>query len=507
MLFHSIDFIFGFLPICFVGFVVIQKYWGTRASLFWLAIASIFFYGQWSAAHAVLLIGSVTVNFFLCRLMLATDSRDRLRRQIFFGSIAANLGLLGYLKYMNFFIDNVNAVSGADYTHINVLIPVGVSFFTFIQIGFLVEVYNRQVKQVRFIDYFVFGSFFSYITAGPLVLQRDMIPQFDAKNENPLNATRIAVAVTVFSIGLFKKLALADSIAPYADTVFDGVAGGALPSSSLAWIGALAYTAQLYFDFSGYSDMALGIGLLFNLKLPLNFNSPLKATSITDFWRRWHMTMTRFFTNYLFSPLAVTNTRRALIYKYGPVRRFLATVAVPVIFTFLLAGIWHGAGWTFVVFGLIHGVALAINHAWVRSNAPKLPAGFCWILTMFVVIAGLVVFRAPDLTVATTILQAMALPDLSVLGWLEPAAAGEINYADAIALITLLFAIILTMPNTQQLMHGYEISSDERDEEEAQTGRWVRWKPSPKWALASACILTVGLSLATGDTQFIYYQF
>lgn len=507
MLFHSIDFIFGFLPACFLAFVLIRKLVGKRASILWLCAASIFFYGQWSLTHAMLLVGSVSANFVFVKAIMALNDRPQFRKLVFWSSIAANLGLLGYLKYSNFFIENINAVSGAGLDHLSLIVPIGVSFFTFIQIGFLMEVNNRQVKEVGFLDYFMFGSFFSYVTAGPLVLQRDILPQLKERQEKLIDPMRIAIAVTIFGIGLFKKLALADAIAPFADVVFDGAAGGALPSASLAWIGAMAYTAQLYFDFSGYSDMALGIGLLFNIKLPFNFNSPLKASSISDFWRRWHMTMTRFFTNYIYAPLAINNTRSALINRHGAIRKFAMCVAIPVIITFLLAGIWHGAGWTFVVFGLIHGFALAINHAWTQAKMPALPQGVGWLLTMLVVVVGLVVFRASDLATAGVILQAMAVPDLSQNGWIVAGEMGEINYADAIAMLTLMFGIILMMPNTQQLFSDQKVSSDPADYEGLERPRWLSWRPSPRWAMSAAVLLAIGLSLATGDTAFIYYQF
>lgn len=507
MLFHSIEFIFIFLPVCFFAFVLIGKVFGPRASLLCLSIASVIFYGQWSLLHATMLVASVASNFAFCHLILALEKQQTLRRLTFFTAFAANLALLGYLKYSNFFIDNINAVAETNFSFVSVLIPVGVSFFTFIQIGFLVEVYNRQVKQVRFEEYFLFGTFFACITAGPLVMQRDIFPQLKNNHRNVLDPMRIAIAVSIFAIGLFKKLALADAIAPYADTVFNGVADGAIPSATLAWIGALAYTTQLYFDFSGYSDMALAIGLLFNIRLPFNFNSPLKANSITDFWRRWHMTMTRFFTNYIYSPLAITNTRKAIVGKYSPSRRFMATVAVPVIITFLVAGAWHGAGWTFIVFGLIHGIAMAVNHAWTQARMPQLPAGFAWLLTMLVVIVGLVVFRATDLTVALTMLQAMATPNLADSGWIVAGLAENVDYADAIGLITVLIAIIMMFPNIQQMFHEHGISSDSSDDPEMAPSRWLMWCPSPRWALTGALVLAIGLSLATGDTSFIYYQF
>ncbi len=508
MLFHSVEFILGFLPICFIAFALIHNFWGKRAALGWLAVASIAFYAQWSLIHGALLAGSVFGNYLFARSMLIEDQPNWLRKTKFFGAITANLGLLGYLKYTNFFIDNINAVAGTEYSLIAVLAPVGISFFTFIQIGFLVEVYNRQVHKISLTDYVLFGSFFGYVTAGPLVLQRDMMAQFEKLNDKVLDLSRIAIAATVFGFGLFKKLVLADSVAPFANAVFDGTAAGALPSASLAWIGSLAYTVQLYFDFSGYSDMALGVGLLFGLKLPFNFNSPLKATSITDFWRRWHMTMTRFFTNYLYSPLAVSGGRRAIMNKYSQTRRFLTCVAVPIFFTFLLAGIWHGAGWTFVVFGLIHGLAMATNHAWRQSGAPELPAPLGWLLTMSVVIVGLVFFRAQDVTTAMMILYAMvgAGPDVAG-GWAAGLDAPVVIYSDAVAIITLLAAVALMMPNTQQIMYRHNISSDPADYDELRLSKWLLWRPSPRWAATCGVVIALALGLATGKTEFIYYQF
>ena len=507
MLFHSLEFIFAFLPITFVGFLLARHFMGARASLVWLAGASIVFYAQWSLAHGLLLALSVTVNFLYCQAMLIADKKERWRQVIFYLSIASNLGLLGYLKYANFFIDNINYISGESLPYVQVLVPVGVSFYTFIQIGYLVEVYGRQITKVNFIEYFVFGSFFAYVTAGPLVLQRDMMPQFEDNHKSRIEVTAIAIAITIFCIGLFKKLVLADSIAPVADTVFNGVAGGAVPTMGLAWIGALAYTVQLYFDFSGYTDMAMGIGMLFKFRLPFNFNSPLKATSITEFWRRWHMTMTRFFTNYIYAPLAISNSRAAILGRYGAVRRFLSTVAIPVTFTFVLAGIWHGAGWTFVIFGCIHGLAMAVNHAWRQANMPELPDAIGWLATMSVVIVGLVMFRAADVETATTILYAMVSLQHLGQGWIEAAQAGVINESFAVGLITILFAVALMAPNTQQIMYRYNISSDPSDYEDLVLSRWLQWQPSPRWALACAVILALGLGMATSDSVFIYYQF
>jgi alginate O-acetyltransferase complex protein AlgI len=504
MLFHSPAFIFGFLPLCFVAFLCVHRLWGWQAALLWLAGASLVFYGQWSAALAGLLLGSILFNYGAAQLILAKVHARKIARRLLLGAIAANLALLGYFKYSNFLIDNVNLAAGTSIAHLSIILPVGISFYTFIQIGFLVEVYNRQIGAVRFADYLLFASFFPCVTAGPIVLQKDMLPQLAKAQPAGFDSARVAVALTVFGIGLFKKLMLADHIAPFADGVFDGAAAGASVGPSLAWIGALAYTLQLYFDFSAYSDMALGIAYLFGLRLPLNFNSPLKACSITDFWRRWHMTMTRFFTNYLYAPIAMPMMRRAMRRSWGRAGRFLAATAMPVIATFVLAGLWHGAGWTFVVFGLIHGLALAANHGWREAGMPSLPPALAWLLTMTVVIVGLVFFRAADLSTALSLLASM-------LG-MAPTGAAEVGLATAdpgaaLLWIVMLGTIALICPNIQELMGGHWFSSDPMPEGERAWPLWLTWRPTLAWSVVGAILLAAALGSITGDSVFLYYQF
>ena len=284
--------------------------------------------------------------------------------------------------------------------------------------------------------------------------------------------------------------------------------------ASLAWIGALAYTLQLYFDFSAYCDMALGIAYLFGLRLPLNFNSPLKACSITDFWRRWHMTMTRFFTSYLYAPIAMPLTRRALQRSYGRTARFLLATAVPVVATFVLAGLWHGAGWTFVGFGLIHGLALAVNHGWREARLPALPPAAGWLLTMAVVIAGLVFFRAANVPTALALLASMA--GLGPLDALHAAASpglgpdlGQIatDAGAALVWIVALGTIALTCPNTQQLMGRHWFSSDPQPEGERSWPLWLTWRPNLGWSVVGAILLAAALGSISGHGGFLYYQF
>jgi alginate O-acetyltransferase complex protein AlgI len=267
----------------------------------------------------------------------------------------------------------------------------------------------------------------------------------------------------------------------------------------------LAYTLQLYFDFSGYSDMALGIGQMFGLKLPLNFNSPLKACSITDFWRRWHMTMTRFFTNYLYSPIAMKMMRRAVRRSYGPKMRFLAVSALPVTATFALAGLWHGAGWTFVVFGLIHGLALATNHGWreARMPAPSPVAG--WLLTMGVVLLGLVFFRAASVPVALSVLAGMMGLGVDLAGGgASEVAVVVVDAPSALAWILVLGTIVLTCPNSQEIMQRHWFSSDPEPEAGS---KWLAWQPTVAWGLVGAIALAAALDSMSGATAFLYYQF
>ena len=330
------------------------------------------FYAQFSALLAVILATSVVLNFLAGRFIIEINDKRSAASMVTTVSVIANLVALGYFKYTNFFIDVTNQVSDAGFSHFDIILPVGISFYTFIQIGFLLEAYNGQAEKVSFSRYALFATFFPCVTAGPLVLQREMFQQMEEKKGPAFTSVAVAVGLTLFGIGVFKKVILADSIAPFANIAFDGVAAGAAIGAIEAWVGSLCYAMQLYFDFSGYSDMAVGLGFMFGIKLPLNFNSPFKATSIADFWRRWHMTMTRFFTTFLYTPSAMKQTRTALQQKYSPVKKFLHASAIPVTYTFVVAGIWHGAGWTFVIYGLIHGLALAINHGWREFKLPDL---------------------------------------------------------------------------------------------------------------------------------------
>ncbi|NNE21973.1 MAG: MBOAT family protein [Rhizobiales bacterium] len=505
MAFSSYHFILIFLPLCYAGFVLVHRIFGWNGVFPYLALASIVFYAQFSVILATILATSVVLNFLAGRFIIEIQDKRNAASMATAIAVIANLVALGYFKYTNFFIDVSNQVSGAGFSHLDIVLPVGISFYTFIQIGFLLEAYNGQAEKVSFSRYALFATFFPCVTAGPLVLQREMFQQMEEKKGPAFSSVAVAVGLTLFGIGVFKKVILADSIAPFADAAFDGVASGAAISMVQAWVGSLCYTMQLYFDFSGYCDMAIGIGFMFGIKLPLNFNSPFKATSIADFWRRWHMTMTRFFTTYLYTPSAMKNTRRAIQLQYSPWHKFMRASAIPVTYTFVVAGIWHGAGWGFVVYGLIHGLALAVNHGWREFKMPDVGPYVGWALTMTVVICGLVVFRAPDLSVSATILASMwglggLFGSVDAGRWV----ASELTWPTI--MIAVYSIIVLKAPNSQEILRSQWVSCDPEPQESAARPIW-RWKPTPGWAAAAGLVLAIAITSLGNSSNFLYYQF
>lgn len=505
MIFNSFEFITFFLPLALAGFLLADRIGGRETLPTYVAGISILFYAQFSKLLAVVLCTSILVNYLIGSMILKKRA-DGTSGKILIGGIVANILALGYFKYANFMLDMVNALASAGLPHADIILPVGISFYTFVQIGYLLDCHGGGIEErPTLMRYTVFAAFFPAVTAGPLVLSKEMFGQME--KWSAMEPRRMGVGLAIFAAGLFKKVVLADAIAPFADAAFNGVAAGAPIDATTAWAGSLAYTLQLYFDFSGYSDMAIGLGLMFGLRLPLNFNSPFKAVSISDFWRRWHMTMTRFFTTYIYTPMAMNGMRKVMA-KAGSsdktasrVERYLRTAGGPVLFTFFIAGIWHGAGWTFVVYGVIHGVALAINHAWREFKMPAINPLTGWMLTMSVVVSGLVVFRSPDLGTAVTFWAQMW-----TFGALNPSGTGvEIDLADAFAFIIVLGALVLFMPNTQQLTGSDRVSSDDTDT--AGLPSAMRWSPSVSWAAMTATVLVIAMGKLGADASFLYYQF
>ncbi len=394
MLFNSYGFIFLYLPLVLIGFFQWAR-WRRDAAAAWLAAASLFFYGYWNPVYVGLLLVSIVGNYWFGRRIADTG-----KKSVLVLAIGVDLALLAYYKYANFFLDSVNSLAGTHWSLGTIILPLGISFFTFTQIAFLVDTYQGKVKEYNFIHYVLFVTYFPHLIAGPVLHHKDMMPQFARPATYQVNWLNVATGILLFTVGLFKKVYWADALAPYVAGIFDGAAH-ATPTIYEAWCGALAYTLQIYFDFSGYTDMALGIALMFNIHLPTNFNSPYKASSIIDFWRRWHITLSTFLRDYLYIPLGGN--------RHGKLRRYGNLFA-----TMLLGGLWHGAGWTFVIWGALHGAYLTVNHLWrehVAAHVPRLPLGLGKLLggalTFVAVVVAWVLFRAENVATALALLKAM----------------------------------------------------------------------------------------------------
>jgi alginate O-acetyltransferase complex protein AlgI len=407
MLFTAAAFVLLFLPLTLAGFFAIGRL-SPNAAAGWLFMASLAFYGVWMPEYVLLLLGSIAGNYWIGLRIAARRAKglgpDPIARRWLILGVGANLALLAYYKYANFFIDNLNLLLGQQWHFADVLLPIGISFFSFTQIAFLADTYQKGVRELRFSHYGLFVTYFPHLIAGPVLHHAQMMPQFRDAQTYRIATANLSAGLAIFMLGLIKKVVLADGVAPYADAVFNPADAGQLPSLREAWLGALAYTLQLYFDFSGYSDMAIGISLMFNVRLPFNFNSPYRAGNISEFWRRWHISLSNFLRDYLYIALGGN--------RHGAVRRY-ANLGT----TMLLGGLWHGASWSFVLWGGLHGLYLMINHGWralCGEALHKRLAGMrsytlaSWGLTMLAVIAAWVFFRATTLDGALNILKAMA---------------------------------------------------------------------------------------------------
>ena len=507
MLFNSYIFIFIFLPVTVTGFFLIGKIAPRRVALAWLVACSLFFYAWWNPAYLVLLLFSVLFNYSTAAWMQSPRRSQRIRRAALAVGVTVNLGLLGYFKYANFFVGNFASLTGVNYSMGAIILPLGISFFTFQQIAHLVDTYKGLTKEYDFVSYCLFVTFFPQLIAGPIVHHQEMLPQFTRPGKCRVRSDNLSIGTTIFVIGLFKKVMIADSLAPYANAVFDGAAAGILPSFAEAWLGSMCYTFQLYFDFSGYSDMAIGLGRLFGIILPLNFNSPYKANSIIDFWRRWHMTLSRFLRDYLYIPLGGN--------RKGKVRRYINLLV-----TMVLGGLWHGAGWTFVLWGTLHGVLLVINQGWrALTGALGFKArGDSWALaatartiTFLSISTAWVLFRAESFPDAGRVLSSMA----GLNGFTFAAPLIEAARLEALECGGWVLAMILVCgwaPSTQQLLSRYRpalnymarrgtIAFDGSCEPK------LRWQPTWKAAIVVAALAVITIVGLTRVSEFIYWQF
>jgi alginate O-acetyltransferase complex protein AlgI len=540
MLFNSYIFILGFLPVVLAGFYAL----GARRqdwALLWLTAASLVFYAWWRPLNILLIAPSILINYGICRILERSGSdRPGQVRAALIAGIVFNLCFLGYFKYFVFGEQALNDLFGTGFVLQQVVLPLGISFITFQKIALLVDVHAGRISRFTLREYALFVLFFPQLIAGPIVHFREMMPQFRAAPCR-FDAEDASVGLSLFFFGLGKKLILADPIGSVVGPLYQRAALGVPQSMMEAWIAALGFTLQIYFDFSGYCDMALGLARFFGIKLPVNFNSPLKARSVIDFWSRWHVTLTRFLTAYLYMPLTLAMMRRratsgkpTLSARDMGASAFVTVLALPTIFTMLVSGIWHGAGYTFILWGLLHGVMLCINHAWrlVRPRVWRDTASYnrrmapiAFLLTFVSVVFAMVLFRASSVEAAVLVWKGMigtygaTLPQavLSRLGamggWLQalgvhPAWTSGSLLMGASARIFALSFVALALPNTLELLAAYEPALGVKPAKNR--GRLLvlaAWRPSGTWAVGLAGVALAGVLSLGGVHEFLYWQF
>jgi len=516
MLFNSYEFIFGFLPICLLGFFLLASFAWTRTASLWLSGASLVFYcwwnpdatQPWSPKYLLLILVSVIFNYLLGVTISRAKEQENYWRAKFILAlgVTANLATLAYFKYGGFLTTNLNLVLGTHFSLGKIALPLAISFFTFTQIAYLVDSFRGLTKAYNFRWYLLFVTFFPHLIAGPIVLYRKLMPQFARPETWRFNIDNLIAGLTLFGFGLCKKVVIADSVSPIVDGVYHNIARGGFPGLAPAWLGALAYTIQLYFDFSGYSDMAIGLGRMFNIQFPINFNSPYKAADISDFWRRWHMTLSQFLRDHLYIPLGGNRS--------GEARRYFNLMV-----TMLLGGLWHGAGWTFVIWGGLHGLYLIIHQLWAKATkgaqwAMSTPAvGAGRILTFLAVVVGWVFFRSPSFGDAATLLKGMVgqngfdLP-LQLYGLIGSRFALPSNWfaplpCKTFDLMALAAALIITFvaPNTNEL---FRLGQPAKENDPIPP---PLWKPNARWALACGIVIGVSILHLSRITEFLYFQF
>lgn len=390
MLFNSYEFIFLFLPITLIIYFTLNRYGKNNVAKGWLVIASLYFYSYFHLSYLYLILTSIIINYFIGNKLNHKSLTGKERKIWMIIGVIFNLGLLGYFKYYDFFVENINIIFRTNFTLLHILLPLGISFFTFQQLSFIIDSYNEKSMKYDFLSYCLFVTFFPQLIAGPIVLPNEMLPQFEDKRNKLINYENMNRGLYMFSIGLAKKVIIADTIANFANAGFDKIETLNIIE---AWMTSISYTLQLYFDFSGYCDMAMGIALMFNIVLPLNFNSPYKSTNIQEFWKRWHMTLGRFMTNYLYIPLGGN--------RLGE-RKTLRNLFI----VFMASGIWHGAGWNFVIWGVLHGICILIHRVWKNSER-KMNKLLGWFITINLVNIFWVFFRAETLNTALKVLKEM----------------------------------------------------------------------------------------------------
>ena len=469
MLFSSYEFLFCFLPITIIGYYLILNAKKVNMARGWLVIASLFFYGWFNIKYLPIIIVSILINFAIGK---GIKKEDKYKKIYFIIGATFNVGLLCYFKYYDFFVENVNVLFKTNWTLKHLLLPLGISFFSFQQLSYLIDVYKGETKDYSLLNFSLFVTFFPQLIAGPIVLHSEIMPQFDDKEKQRLNWDNIASGIFMFSIGFFKKLVIADSFAVWATNGFDSTASLTFYQG---WFVSLAYTMQIYFDFSGYSDMAVGIGKIFNIDLPANFLSPYKSTSISEFWRRWHITLGRALSTYVYKPLGGNRKGRVKTY-------------INLLLTFLVSGLWHGAAWTFVFWGLLHGIASVIDRLF-RDNNWKINKYVSWFLTFMFVNCAWVFFRAATFERAFEILKAMfSIPSGGAFNM-----AGIITNGSIIIIGLVYILLVISLVVTLSFKNTYELAET--------------FDSTTINTVYVVILMMIGISFMPRISPFIYFNF
>lgn len=558
---NSYGFLFLFLPVTGAGVWLLSRISNRSAIVGWLLLTSIFFYGYASLPGLLCITPCIALDYCLAKCLLRIHpSQTRLRTSLLFVGISVNVLFLGYFKYKNFFIESVNATFATHFELSSLILPLGVSFITFQNIAFLCEVGADQIKSIRLVDFLLFAFFFPRAIAGPITHYNEVVPQFrNIPSRAPVQD--FCVAACLLSIGLFKKGVIADPLAQYVDPAFN-FAPADPPDFFTAWTGVLAYTFQLYFDFSGYSDIALGVARLFGVQLPMNFNSPLRSRGIIEFWSRWHITLTRFLTTYVYTPLLVhlTRARQAsgkAVLRAGKSSASAVGILVwfPIMATMSISGLWHGAGWQFIVWGLIHGTYLAINQTWRlfrrriwSAHLGRITRPLCLPLTFGCVTVAFAFFRADSVSTALSILHSMTGAEglMSEDSQLYFAFALHHDWNLLLSLCTpvlwivVLFCAVTLLPNSLELLRGYhpavnfpedpnnltdprerpaELNSASKDDIAIFRGIRRLWANFSRiretgvmldgrvWVILTALMFVFGLSALAHSDAFLYFKF
>jgi len=492
MLFNSYIFIFVFLPITLTVFLILNKFKLIQASQVWLTAASFSFYAYWNIAYLPLLLISVIFNYQIGKSIAQTQPKSQSAKTLLWIGITLNLVTIGYYKYANFFIASVNQVLQTNVAIPTIILPLAISFYTFTQIAYLVDAYRGETTNLNYnlLTYSLFVVFFPQLIAGPILRHNELMPQLRNLRKYVFSHENFSRGLVLFSLGLCKKVLIADNLSPWVSTVFNHPNEVTFIES---WVGVLSYTYQLYFDFSGYSDMAIALGLLFNIKLPINFNSPYQATSIRDFWRRWHITLSNFLRDYLYIPLGGN--------RKGEMRQY-----THIMITMVLGGLWHGAGWTYILWGGLHGFYLCIHQSWRKLNL-TLPQFLSWIITFLSIIIAWVFFRANNLADGGIMLQSMSglngivlpepletIPGLTTLGikfqsWISFKYLPELweNQSLPFLILLLLTLAVKYFPNSQEIVDKFE--------------------PNTYWATGLGALTAIALLSLNRVSEFLYFQF